>query len=102
MKRTLGFLISLGLKTLGISTLFEQFCINYANETLQFFYNRRIFEEEHKLYKREGLNIDLAMTFDGVSPCLSFIEGLVLPSLDNHAISSAGSVDLSTEFEGKS
>jgi myosin heavy subunit len=34
---------------------FEQLCINYANEKLQFHFNDFIFNEELKMYKSEGV-----------------------------------------------
>ena len=34
---------------------FEQFCINYANEHLQFYFNQHVFKYEQEEYKREGL-----------------------------------------------
>ena len=36
---------------------FEQFCINVANEQLQFYFNQHIFAWEQALYEEEGLQL---------------------------------------------
>lgn len=52
---------------------FEQFCINYANERLQYYFNQHVFKYEQEEYKREGIswrNID----FNDNTECLRLIE----------------------------
>ena len=53
---------------------FEQLCINYANEKLQFHFNDFIFNEELRVYKAEGVPYD-AITFKDNQRCLDLIEG---------------------------
>ncbi|XP_040893261.1 unconventional myosin-XV [Toxotes jaculatrix] len=43
-----------GFEELQVNS-FEQLCINYANETLQFYFNRVIFQEEQDEYMREQI-----------------------------------------------
>ena len=35
---------------------FEQLCINYANESLQFYFNKHIFKLEQQEYTKERIN----------------------------------------------
>lgn len=46
---------------------FEQFCINYANEHLQQYFNQHVFKYEQEEYKREDIkwnNIGKLMAFE--------------------------------------
>ena len=53
---------------------FEQLCINYANEKLQFHFNDFIFNEELKMYKSEGVPYE-NISFKDNGECLNLIEG---------------------------
>lgn len=53
---------------------FEQFCINFANEHLQHYFNQHVFEYEQEEYQREGIlwtNIEFQDNVD----CLALIQG---------------------------
>ncbi|XP_075879690.1 unconventional myosin-XV [Nelusetta ayraudi] len=51
---------------------FEQLCINYANEYLQFFFNRIIFREEQEEYNREQIPWQDIPFLDN-QPCIDLI-----------------------------
>uniref|UniRef100_A0A7N6C2Q6 Myosin XVAa n=1 Tax=Anabas testudineus TaxID=64144 RepID=A0A7N6C2Q6_ANATE len=51
---------------------FEQLCINYANEYLQFFFNRIIFREEQEEYSREQIPWQ-DIQFNDNQPCINLI-----------------------------
>ncbi|XP_038136248.1 unconventional myosin-XV [Cyprinodon tularosa] len=51
---------------------FEQLCINYANEYLQFFFNRIVFREELEEYSREQIPWQ-EIIFSDNQPCIDLI-----------------------------
>ncbi|XP_034639514.1 unconventional myosin-XV [Trachemys scripta elegans] len=51
---------------------FEQLCINYANEYLQFFFNKIVFKEEQEEYVREQIEWK-EITFSDNQPCIDLI-----------------------------
>uniref|UniRef100_A0A671SXR4 Unconventional myosin-XV-like n=1 Tax=Sinocyclocheilus anshuiensis TaxID=1608454 RepID=A0A671SXR4_9TELE len=51
---------------------FEQLCINYANEYLQFFFNRVIFKEEQDEYNREQISWE-EVPFSDNQACIDLI-----------------------------
>eukprot|EP01041_Mallomonas_annulata_P002807 gene2807-5525_t len=55
---------------------FEQLCINYCNEKLQFHFNEHIFRLEQNLYESEGIKI-LATVFKDNQPTLDLLEAKV-------------------------
>ncbi|XP_038073351.1 unconventional myosin-IXa-like isoform X2 [Patiria miniata] len=52
---------------------FEQFCINYANEHLQYYFNQHVFKIEQEEYRREGI-IWKNIEFIDNTGCLLLIE----------------------------
>ena len=53
---------------------FEQLCINYANEKLQFHFNSVIFGQEQAMYAAEGVPLENIQFVDN-SRCVDLIEG---------------------------
>ncbi len=53
---------------------FEQLCINYANEKLQYHFNDVIFNQEMEMYKQENIPLDAIQFSDNVD-CVKLIEG---------------------------
>ncbi|MEQ2180683.1 hypothetical protein GOODEAATRI_003665, partial [Goodea atripinnis] len=51
---------------------FEQLCINFANETLQFYFNRVVFQEEQEEYMREQIQWQ-QQPFSNNQACLDLI-----------------------------
>ncbi|XP_028287990.1 unconventional myosin-XV [Parambassis ranga] len=60
-----------GFEELQVNS-FEQLCINYANETLQFFFHRVIFQEEQEEYMREQIEWQ-QQPFSHNQECLNLI-----------------------------
>ncbi|KAK5623203.1 hypothetical protein CRENBAI_017781 [Crenichthys baileyi] len=60
-----------GFEELQVNS-FEQLCINYANETLQFYFNRVVFQEEQEEYMREQIQWQ-QQPFSNNQACLDLI-----------------------------
>ena len=52
---------------------FEQLCINFANEKLQWLFNEHVFSEEEAFYKSEGLNQSIPQWRKN-TPCCELVE----------------------------
>jgi myosin heavy subunit len=70
---SIGILDIFGFEVFQVNS-FEQLCINYANEKLQFHFNDVIFTEEMKLYDEENVPTD-KVVFEDNGRCVSLIEG---------------------------
>uniref|UniRef100_A0A147BEA1 Putative myosin class v heavy chain n=3 Tax=Ixodes ricinus TaxID=34613 RepID=A0A147BEA1_IXORI len=71
---SIGVLDIFGFEDFGDHNNFEQFCINFANEHLQNYFNQHVFKYEQEEYQKEGIhwkNIE----FTDNTGCLSLIEG---------------------------
>ncbi|KAI9142865.1 hypothetical protein BKA69DRAFT_219046 [Paraphysoderma sedebokerense] len=67
-----GILDIFGFEDFKVNS-FEQFCINYANERLQFFFNQYIFKIEQDEYAREGLTWS-DIKFQDNQPCIDLVS----------------------------
>ncbi|XP_043231703.1 unconventional myosin-IXAa-like isoform X4 [Amphibalanus amphitrite] len=70
---SIGVLDIFGFEDFGNINSFEQFCINYANEHLQFYFNQHVFKYEQEEYLREGIRWQ-NIAFADNTGCLQLFE----------------------------
>lgn len=68
---SIGILDIFGFEDFALNS-FEQLCINYANEQLQFYFNQHIFKLEQDMYDKEGIDWT-KVEFNDNQPCLDLI-----------------------------
>uniref|UniRef100_A0A8C4QNP2 Uncharacterized protein n=1 Tax=Eptatretus burgeri TaxID=7764 RepID=A0A8C4QNP2_EPTBU len=71
--REIGILDIFGFEKFEMNR-FEQLCINLANEQLQFFFNKHVFQLEQEAYQQDGIECDL-VSYEDNKPLLDLFLG---------------------------
>eukprot|EP00939_MAST-03C_sp_MAST-3C-sp1_P001014 g1014.t1 len=58
----------------GGTNSIEQLCINFANEKLQYLFNKHVFDEEKAEYKKDGIDASQMPEGKDNKPCLDLVE----------------------------
>jgi myosin-5 len=70
--RSIGILDIFGFEVFP-KNLFEQLCINYCNERLQYFFNEVMFQSELEVYRQEGIECE-GIAFQDNLGCVRLID----------------------------
>ena len=91
-RSTIGILDIFGFEIMQVNS-FEQLCINFCNERLQFHFNEECFRIEQQEYKAEGVAVD-AVEYTDNQLCLDLLEGRpagIFSSMDEEIFTPGGS-----------
>ena len=91
-RNTIGILDIFGFEIMQVNS-FEQLCINFCNERLQFHFNEECFRIEQQEYKAEGVAVD-AVEYTDNQLCLDLLEGRpagIFSSMDEEIFTPGGS-----------
>ena len=67
-----GLLDIFGFEVMAKNSI-EQLCINFANEKLQQLFNKHVFDEEEKIYTKEGLSTEALPDHPDNTPCCDLV-----------------------------
>lgn len=58
----------------GGTNSIEQLCINFANEKLQYLFNKKVFDDEKKTYEDDGIDASQMPDANDNKPCIDVVE----------------------------